>query len=290
MVIEELFGDMPFAKFIEEYYLKLPFARASGYGRALEWGNWDAIDKLLVHAEIDAIAGRAGERWPGDSIVPENARRIVAEGYTLGIRHAHRHDPGLGRLADEFEAAFGGEVDVHLYCTPAGEQGFGWHYDAEEVFILQTAGAKQWRLRKNTVHPWPLIETIPSDQLYEREIMPMMECILLPGDWLCIPGGYWHSAQAGEESISLSIGVQAPTALDLYDSLRSELLSSLRWRQRLPVVRSPSGVVAEESAAHLHELCVALSNDLARQLTDARLIQRFLETRRWRKRSAKEVS
>jgi 50S ribosomal protein L16 3-hydroxylase len=280
MMIEQLLGDTPFAKFVEEYYLKLPFARSSGCTQAQELGNWDAIDRLLAHHEIDAIAGRAGERWPGERIVPENARQIVHEGYTLGIRHAQRHDSALASLAAEFEAAFGGKVDIHLYCTPAGEPGFGWHYDAEEVFILQTAGSKQWRLRKNTVHPWPLIEAIPSDQRYDREIMPVMQCNLLPGDWLYIPGGYWHSTQAGEESISLSVGVQAPTALDVYDYLRTELLDSLRWRQRLPLVGSVQGESGDMASSQLQELCVALGNDLLRQLTAPNFLQRFLETRR----------
>ena len=36
---------------------------------------------------------------------------------------------------------FAAPVDVHLYCTPAGQPGFGWHYDAEDVFVLQTAGS-----------------------------------------------------------------------------------------------------------------------------------------------------
>src|SRR5690242_20522701 len=189
MMIEQLLGETPFAQFIEEYYLKLPFARSSGCSQSQELGDWGAIDRLLAHHEVDAIAGRAGQRWPGARIVPENARQIVDEGYTLGIRHAQRHDSALAGLAAEFEMAFGGKVDIHLYCTPAGEPGFGWHYDAEEVFILQTAGSKQWRLRKNTVHPWPLIEAIPSDQRYEREIMPVMQCNLSSGDWLYIPGG-----------------------------------------------------------------------------------------------------
>lgn len=282
MMIEQFLGDTPFAKFVEEYYLKLPFARSSGCTQVQELGTWTVIERLLGHAEVDAIAGRAGARWPGDKIVPENARQIVAEGYTIGIRHVQRHDSALAALAAEFEAAFGGGIDIHLYCTPAGAPGFGWHYDAEEVFILQTAGSKQWRLRKNTVHPWPLIEAIPSDQCYEREIMPMMQCNLLPGDWLYIPGGYWHSTQAGEESISLSVGVRAPTALDVYDYLRTELLDSLRWRQRLPLVSTSSSVVSDESATHLHELCVALSNDLARQLAAPDFLHRFLKTRKQR--------
>src|SRR5947209_3055839 len=125
-------------------------------------------------------------------------------------------------------------IDVHVYCTPAGQPGFGWHYDAEDVFVLQTAGRKEWSLRKNTVNPWPLAEALPADMRHEREIMPVLRCTLAAGDWLYIPAGYWHRTRAGEESVSLSVGVLSASALDVYDFLRRQLLSSLRWRQRLP--------------------------------------------------------
>src|SRR5204862_57834 len=126
-------------------------------------------------------------------------------------------------------------IDVHVYCAPGASPGFGWHYDAEDVFILQTVGSKEWWLRKNTVNPWPLVEALPADMRYPREIMPVLRCHLLAGDWLYIPAGYWHRTQAGEESISLSVGVLAATAVDVYDFLRREVLASLRWRKRLPV-------------------------------------------------------
>jgi hypothetical protein len=40
-----------------------------------------------------------GARWPGEQIVSENPRRIIAEGCTLGIRHAQRQHETLVALA-----------------------------------------------------------------------------------------------------------------------------------------------------------------------------------------------
>ncbi len=83
-------------------------------------------------------------------------------------------------------------------CLPRrpGTPGFSWHYDAEDVFIIQTAGEKEYSLRKNTVNPWPLEETLPADMQYERELMPLMRVLLRGGDLLYIPCGYWHKAEA----------------------------------------------------------------------------------------------
>ena len=77
------------------------------------------------------------------------------------------------------------------------------------------------------------------------------------GDWLYIPSGYWHRTQANEEeSISLSIGIRAPTAIDLYDFLRRRIINSLRWKQRLPL---PQPASAELDKERLEELKADLS-------------------------------
>ena len=101
-------------------------------------------------------------------------------------------------VAAAFARDFAAEVNIHMYCTPGDQFGFGWHYDAEEVFIVQTTGRKLYSLRKNTVNPWPIEETLPADMRYEREITPLVRCELAAGDWLYVPSGYWHMGQSRE--------------------------------------------------------------------------------------------
>ena len=65
--------------------------------------------------------------------------------------------------------------------------------------------------------------------------MPMLQCELAAGDWLYIPHGYWHKADARSDSLSLAVGVMMPSALDVLDFARRRLVESIRWRQRLPM-------------------------------------------------------
>src|SRR5262245_57184077 len=158
MILQELLGDTPVSQFIENNYLKLPYARPGGCRSLTHLADWCAIDRILAQPNVDALVGRGGRQWPGGRTPrAHEARGLVAEGYTIGIRQAHKHDPGLDHLAQRFAEALGGVVDVQLYFTPANQPGFGWHYDPEEVFVLQLSGDKEWHLRRNTVHPWPLI-------------------------------------------------------------------------------------------------------------------------------------
>jgi ribosomal protein L16 Arg81 hydroxylase len=109
--------------------------------------------------------------------------------------------------------------------------------------------------------------------------MPLMRAVLSAGDWLYIPCGYWHKADAAvseEPAISLAIGVMSPAAIEVYDFLRNRLLDSLLWRQRLPVRGEASPHSREQLAARYRELFDQLAEDLAAQWRDGTFLQAFL--------------
>jgi ribosomal protein L16 Arg81 hydroxylase len=281
VVLEQLLGSVPLAAFMEGHFLRLPFALAGGCRHLIPTGTWETVERLLVQPGVDLLVGREGRRWGGKlPPTPAEARALLAEGYTLGVRHAERHDPNLAALAEGFRRDFQAPIDIHLYCTPAGCPGIGWHYDAEDVFVLQTQGSKEWELRKNTVNPWPLVETLPADMRYQREVMPLIRCTLAAGDWLYVPAGYWHRTRAGEESVSLSVGVLSAAAMDVYDFLRAHLLTSLKWRQRLPPTGAASTLDPEELLHRYRALFAELGDDLAELLKREEVVRAFLEQRR----------
>ena len=285
MVLQELLGDVPPAKFLDEHFYRQPFASPSGCARlanrhAAEWTAAATCQKLLGQPGLDLIVTREGKHWPGPAVdQASQGQAALADGYTLCLRHADRHDPALAQLAADFHHDFLAPIDVHVYCTPAGKPGFSWHYDAEDVFILQTEGKKDWWLRKNTVNPWPLVETIPADMRYEREIMPALHCTLAAGDWLYIPAGYWHRTAASELSTSLSVGILSPTGIDIFDLIRKELIQDLRWRERLPVLGAANSSTNEQQAAAFRAITHALANDLAQRLAQLDWL-RFQNSRR----------
>lgn len=279
MSLARLLGDLPPARFVAEHYGRLPYSRPGGANELKSLGDWEMLATLLAAPDADVMVVRAGEQRPGPA--PQDgdaARALAAEGYTILVRHAERHDSRLAELAAGFARDFAAPVNVHFYATPGGNWGFGWHYDAEEVFILQTTGQKTYSLRKNTVNPWPLEEQMPRDLRYEREVMPLMRCPLAAGDWLYIPSGYWHKGESlpGEPALSLAIGVMPPTAITLFDLLRPRLLDSLLWRQRLPVAGDARTLSPDELREHLRTLLGQLSGDLARTLRDEKLLDELL--------------
>lgn len=277
MNLQMLLGDTPVQQFVAGHYQRLPFSAARLAAPLCPLGSWDAMTVLLAQDAADVLVCRRNEQHAGTRPrSADEARRLVDDGYTLLVRHAERHDERLARVAATFQADLAAPVNIHFYCTPAGQFGFGWHYDAEEVFIVQTSGRKEYSLRKNTVNPWPLEETLPADMRYECEIMPLVRCELAAGDWLYIPSGYWHMGHSREFALSLAIGVMPRTGIDLLDLVRRELLDSLLWRQRLPVGGLASPLSPDELLAAHRELLATLGSDLAKRLADPQLAQRLL--------------
>jgi len=276
MNLQTLLGEVRIRQFVAEYYHKLPYSAAGLAQPLCELGTWDSLTAVLAQDAADVLICRRNEQYVGSAPRTEaDARLLVDEGYTLLVRHAERHDLRLAELAAAFERDFAAPVNIHMYCTPGGQYGFGWHYDAEEVFIVQTTGRKQYSLRKNTVNPWPIEETLPADMKYEREIMPLVRCELAAGDWLYIPSGYWHTGESRETAISLAIGVQPRTAVDVFDFLRPQIVDSIFWRQRLPVAGA-AACSDEELRQQYEEMLSQLGSELARLLADPRQVDRFL--------------
>lgn len=200
-------ADVPLQDFLREAYGREPYARAGAALCALDVLTWQVLDRVLASRPRPDVLVVDRAR-PHPLPPPRNLAQVQAlaqAGFSLVVRKAEAHDPGLRALADDFARELDGAVTLQLFFTPQGRHGFGWHYDAEEVFILQTAGAKEYLLRENTVNPQP--SHVPRDMAYERETSPLRSCTLLAGDWLHIPSGWWHRANCREHSLSVSVGV-----------------------------------------------------------------------------------
>ena len=274
-VLDTLLGPIPRRQFLEDHYLRLPFARAGGGETIGNLLRWPLIERLVADPAADLLVAKDGQLLP-ETRPRRPARELFAGGYTLVLRHAERQDADLAAVARGFEREFAAPVNIHLYATPAGGHGFGWHYDAEEVFVVQAEGSKRYELRKNTRHPWPLVETLPADMGFEHEITPTWECTLAASDWLYLPSGTWHRAQADADSLSLAIGLLPQTALDLFDELRQDLRRSLEWRQRLALLGDAELEDPTQVRERLRALLAELGQDLARRLADERFLERCL--------------
>jgi ribosomal protein L16 Arg81 hydroxylase len=164
-------------------------------------------------------------------------------------------------LAENLERKFRVRIQVNAYAGWRTSHGFDLHWDDHDVFILQVAGRKQWKVYGMT-RPYPLArDTMPT---VDPPSEPLWEGLLQDGGLLYIPRGWWHVATPLDEpTLHLTVGINNPTGAEFLSWFVDRLRESEDVRRDLPRFAS-----AEQQAAHTERLRAAIakawSDDLLR--------------------------
>jgi hypothetical protein len=232
---------------------------------------------LLDHTAVDELISRRGLRAPflrvakegvtfgdqaftapggvgagvADQVSEDKLLALFSDGATLVLQGLHRMWPPLVDLSQALAADLGHPVQVNAYVTPPESRGFDDHYDVHDVFVLQIAGKKRWRLHR-PVHPLPLRHQPWTDHRAavqaEAGTEPLLDVALEPGDCLYLPRGQLHAATAlGGVSTHVTIGVHVWTRYSLAEQLVAEAMARLSHDV---AVRGSLGVGADVDDPH----------------------------------------
>jgi len=267
------FGDLFSADAVDELVsrrgVRTPFLRMAHEG------------SVLPAARFTAPGGYGAE--VGDQVSSDKVLTEFASGATIVLQGLHRLWPPLVDFTRSLVAEIGHPAQVNAYVTPPSSQGFDPHYDTHDVFVLQIAGEKYWRIHA-PVHPDPLADqpwSAHADAVADAARRPaVIDEVLHPGDALYLPRGWIHSATAlGDTSIHLTVGMSAYTRADVVHALLPLVGDVTRLRGSLPLgvdVRDPDqlrGIVAEV----VSDLTAALAGEEASAERVARALGDRLE-------------
>jgi len=223
------FGDLFSAGAVDELVtrraLRTPFVRMATEGSVLNAARFTAPGGF--GAEI-------ADQVSADKVLDE-----FAAGATLVLQGLHRTWAPLAEYTRQLVADLGHPAQVNAYITPASARGFDPHYDVHDVFVIQIAGEKRWRIHA-PVHPNPLRDQ-PWDEhraavARQAQNTPEIEETFRPGDVLYLPRGWIHSATAlGGTSIHLTIGVAALTRHDVLKEVLAAAAQNEGLRAALPL-------------------------------------------------------
>jgi ribosomal protein L16 Arg81 hydroxylase len=283
-VLPHILGEVSPADFFATYYGTTPLLRRASAKWVTSLATDESCERLAASDQVDFLAVRDGQPSSGGRPSLEQARELLQAGYTWVMRDADRGDARLAEFGRVLASEVHGALHLHVYRTPRAHVGFGWHFDPEEVFFFQTSGRKMLRLRENTAHPKPLLERMPTHLKAASEDAPIVEYLLEPGDWLYIPSGFWHSAEAVEESISISAGILAPSYLDALAAVAHELAQDAQWRQRLFPIGRGNPLPEDERHRAWQEQLGRLAAEVSRRLTSPASVAKIFAVTGWWKR------
>jgi len=265
----------------------------------LSRGDTHYYHSVLTNEDLEEIISSSDMRYPAIQLA-RNGSYLAPEAYTRNIKHGSEFFngvPDLGQIQSEYrsgatvvlpalqrtwpplrqlcvalEDEFSHPVHANAYLTPGGSPGFTPHYDAHEVFVLQIAGTKRWRVFEP---PLPLPHRTQSFSPTGYSLpAPTLELELRPGDLLYLPRGFVHAANTLHgHSAHVTVGITVYTWVELIAELANAAKEMPTLREALP----PGFTTREELKETLrHSLFQCF--DLLRANVDAeRLIDGFLQ-------------
>ena len=230
--IDRLIAPVASEAFVESYWeqapLLVPRAQPDWFADLF---SIDAIDHILSTMRVrdgDIRIAQEGTLLPTSSygggahcegnVDLPRALSLFNDGATLILNHAERFWAPLREFVGRLAQFFGGRVQANVYLTPPSSRGFAAHYDTHDVFLLQIAGSKSWRVCASSV-PLPLAAQAYDDRA-EEKADTRQDFLLATGDTLYLPRGFIHEAQTQvETSAHITVGVFAPLWVDLLREL-----------------------------------------------------------------------
>jgi len=144
--------------------------------------------------------------------------------------------PKLGAICLASQEAFDFPNTINVYITkPNLPVSLIPHTDKQDVFIIQTQGAKAWKVyappspRKAGVDP--LVRGKFGDEMTEEELgEPLLDIVLQPGQMLYIPVGFPHATSTkGVEGEPLSSAISVHLTLGIDTHIWGLSYAVLRW-------------------------------------------------------------
>ena len=188
---------------------------------------------LAARPDVESrLVRRAGARW---SVAHGPfARARLRRNSTLLVQGVNLHLAAADGLLRMFPFLPQARLDDVMVSWAAPGGGVGPHFDSYDVFLIQAAGRRVWRLQRP--RRWRLVPGAPLKLI--EGFAPEEEILAEPGDLLYLPPGWGHDGVACDDCLTCSIGLREPHGEELgaafLDFLHERGLPHARYRDPGP--------------------------------------------------------
>jgi ribosomal protein L16 Arg81 hydroxylase len=276
--LDDVLSPLPASEFIRDYlgqkFVHLPGSR----GRFSSLFPWPVLNEMLDTHRF--VSPRLRLSQDGKTVSPDLFMKngqlrsaeltgLLREGATLIVDAVDEVHPPLKDFAQHLSRKLQARINVNLYAGWRTSHGFDTHWDSHDVFILQVAGKKQWKIYAPT-EKYPVKNSVELGRT-PPTCDPVWDDFLTDGEVLYLPRGWWHVAiPCNEPTLHLTVGIYEPTGIDMLRWVTEGLQSDERIRMDLPVLGD-----AARQAAYM----TAIQQSIREAFEQPNLLPRF--TQHW---------
>ncbi|AOH85613.1 hypothetical protein AWL63_18400 [Sphingomonas panacis] len=148
-------------------------------------------------------------------ILKDRLYNMIASGATIVLNRIELVSTPVRDICLEIGRFVGAQTSANAYASLGEEAATNVHWDTHDVFVVQVAGRKHWRLYEPT-HPLPISSQVSNERKDEVPATPVFDDVVEAGDILYVPRGWWHRVVpvAGYDTIHFTVAVHTPLILD----------------------------------------------------------------------------
>ena len=214
-----LLGGLSASDFMRRHWQKSPRLIRAAAPDALAGFARRTLFALAARDDVESrLVVRSGRHWSvrHGPVSRRSLPTLATPRWTLLVQGVDLHDAAVHRLRERFRFIADARLDDVMISFATDGGGVGPHLDSYDVFLLQVAGRRRWRVGRTTRPVWR--GDVPLKML--RGFEPQHDWLLEPGDMLYLPPGWGRDGIAVGECITASVGFRAPTA----DALAAEVV------------------------------------------------------------------
>lgn len=209
------------AQFMRKHWQKKPLLVRQAFDPVLPPAS---LKELAALAARDDVESRLVTTFDGDWKLKQGPiaklPAMSKPGWTLLVQGLDQHLAPARELLDLFRFVPDARLDDLMLSVASDGGGVGPHFDSYDVFLIQLAGRRRWRIgaQRDAV----LRDDVPLKII--ANFKPEQEFVLEPGDMLYLPPGWAHDgASVGAGCMTGSVGFRASGV----EGLAAELLPRL---------------------------------------------------------------
>ncbi|MFG6447394.1 JmjC domain-containing protein [Roseateles sp. BYS180W] len=215
-----MLGGLSPSQFMRRHWQKKPLLVRQAFPGIVPPAERAELAALATSADVESrLVTQFDQQWALRHGPLSKLPAWSKPNWTLLVQGLDLHLPSARALLDAFRFLPDARLDDLMLSYASDGGGVGPHFDSYDVFLIQVAGRRRWRIgRQGVATSGELRDDVPVKILVDFE--PEQDMLLEPGDMLYLPPGWAHDGVAeGGGCMTASVGFRTPWASELANEL-----------------------------------------------------------------------